>query len=88
MKTIIKGFLKRGSELSLHFKIKQDITFYFLPCKSGFFQQLTAITRQQKQQQQRWNGEHPATARPRTQQQNQEYRFLLFKKRADHRTSL
>lgn len=31
MKTIIKSFLKRGSELSLDFKIKQDITFIFYP---------------------------------------------------------
>lgn len=31
MKTIIKSFLKRGSELSLDFQIKQDITFIFYP---------------------------------------------------------
>lgn len=31
MKTIIKSFLKRGSELSLDFKIKQGITFIFYP---------------------------------------------------------
>lgn len=31
MKTIIKSFLKRWSELSLDFKIKQGITFIFYP---------------------------------------------------------
>lgn len=31
MKTIIKSFLKRGTELSLDFKIKQDITVISQP---------------------------------------------------------